>query len=272
MAKYSNKNQQKESKGESKMIGVIIQARTQSSRFKRKIYEDLSGKTTLYRVLESATRNSLPHKIILAMPDYDEQEFIMRQTRGDFDGAIDDRFCTYFGNPDDLVDRYHGAANKYGIDLIVRLTADCPFGGIMVDEMLCEYLKKGYNGFVGNNHLVAGVPYPDGTDIEIFPYWMLVETMQLTKDSVHREHVSPFMYRRGTEYSIYSFLNRKPNSTITMKFNDFSFDTIEDKYLLLAITENYDKIKMYDSSLSEVEALNKALESTIFKKLESKKE
>ena len=57
------------------MIGVIIQARTWSSRYPRKIYEDLSGITTLYRVLEGVTANHMPHTIILAMPNYDEKEF-----------------------------------------------------------------------------------------------------------------------------------------------------------------------------------------------------
>ncbi len=254
------------------MIGIIIQARTKSTRFPNKIYEDLSGKTTLYRTLESATRNKIPHVIILAMPEYNEKEFYIRRAVGEFDGAIDDRFCTYFGDSDDLVDRYYRAANKYDIDLIVRLTADCPFGGTMVDEMLCEYLKKGYNGFMGCNEAVSELPYPDGLDVEIFPYWMLVETMQLTKDPIYREHVTLFMYRRGTEYSTHSFLNMKPNSIITMKYNNFSFDTVEDKYLLLEITKNYDKVKMDSSSLSEIEALNKALKSTMVKKLESRRE
>lgn len=246
------------------MIAIIIQARTGSSRFPRKIFEDLSGKTTLYRVLEGATKNQLPHKIILAMPEYDKPEFAMQMTRGDYKGAIDHRFAAYFGDPDDLVNRYYGAASKYGVDLIVRLTADCPFGGVMVDEMLCEYLKKGYNGFMGSNELVSPDPYPDGTDVEIFPYWMLVETMQLTQDPVHREHVTPFMYRRGTEYDIHSFVNHRPNTMIGMKFNNFSFDTEEDKNLLIRMTGHYDKAKENNPSLSDTQALNIAIKDTNF--------
>ena len=125
------------------MIGVIIQARTGSTRFPRKIYEDINGKCTLERVLEGVKKAEIPNKIILAMPKCDDQEFINLLASGVFESAIDDRFDMYFGDPDDLVDRYFQAARLHGIDLIVRVTADCPLiQGKIIDEMLIEYLKK----------------------------------------------------------------------------------------------------------------------------------
>jgi spore coat polysaccharide biosynthesis protein SpsF len=236
-----------------RMIGIIIQARTGSNRFPRKIYQDILGKYTLQRVLEGASSAKLPHKIILAMPEYDFKEFAERQARGDFAAFTDDRFATYFGSPDDLVDRYFQSARKYGIDIIVRVTADCPLiQGKIIDEMLCEYLKNGYNGFMGNNELVSSNPYPDGTDIEIFPYWMLAETWQLTKDPHHREHVTPFMYRRGTQYPIYSFLNQRPNTIIANKGLHFSFDTQEDYELVTRLAKNYDVSGNLDAAVKAI--------------------
>ena len=235
------------------MIGIVMQARTGSNRFFRKIYQDLNGKYTLQRVLEGVRQSQLSHKIILAMPEYDKEEFVTRQKQGDFVDCIDERFTTYFGSADDLVSRYFYAARQNNIDLIVRVTCDCPMvQGKIIDEMLCEYLKNKYNGFMGNNELVSSVPYPDGTDVEIFPFWMLGETMQLTNDPYHREHVTPFMYRRGTQYKIKSFLNLRPNTIISNKFKDFSFDTQEDYKLLLKLTKYYD----------ETGDINKAIELT----------
>jgi len=232
------------------MIGVIIQARTGSTRYPNKIYEDLNGKCTLQRVLEGVLDAKLPNRIILAMPEYDRSSLTKQ---GKILPGDNDRFKTYFGHPDDLVDRYFQAARLYDIDLVVRVTADCPLiQGKIIDEMLCEYLKNGYNGFMGNNQLVSSVPYPDGTDIEIFPYWMLAETYQLTNDPIHREHVSPFMYRRGTEYNIHQFLNCRPNTIISTKFKDFSFDTAQDYRLLLALTEEYDKHGSLNKAIKDV--------------------
>jgi spore coat polysaccharide biosynthesis protein SpsF len=213
------------------MIGIIIQARTGSTRFARKIYEDINGKNTLQRVIEGTNKSELAHKIILAMPRYDEDEFRKRQN--DPDSCIGSRFAdvnrfeTYFGDPDDLVDRYFNAARLHSVDLIVRVTADCPLvQGKIIDEMLIEYLK-------------------------IFPFWMLAETRQLTQDPVHREHVTPFMYRRGTEYNIHSFLNCRPNTMISMRFKDFSFDTPEDLTNIKHIVTEYDKHGDLDKAIKE---------------------
>lgn len=234
------------------MIGVICQARTKSSRFPRKIYEDINGKYTLQRVLEGVTKAQVPHKIVLAIPKYDQKEFEQRFNAGDFQDIVDDRFCTYFGHPDNLVDRYFQAARLYNIDLIVRITADTPLiQGKIIDEMLAEYLKKGYNGFMGSNALVSPLPYPDGTDVEIFPYWMLAETRQLTQDPLYREHVTNFMYRRGTEYDIHPFLNRRPNTMISMEFKDFSFDTPNDLVNIKHLTDEYDKHGNLDKAIKD---------------------
>ena len=68
-----------------------------------------------------------------------------------------------------------------------------------------------------------------------------VETKQMTKDPIHKEHVTPFMYRRGSEYPIHVFGNYCPNTIITMKHPNFSFDTDEDYELIGKITSEYDK-------------------------------
>lgn len=236
------------------MIGIIVQARTGSKRFPRKTYEDINGKYTLQRVLEGLTSSTMPHKIILAMPEYDKQEFEERWEAGEFSKFVDDRFSTYFGSSDDLLDRYFQAARVNKLDLIVRCTADCPLiQGKIIDEMLCEYLKNGYNGFLGNNPLVSNVPYPDGTDVEIFPYWMLAESWQLTKDPYHREHVTPFMYRRGTQYNIYPFKNHRPNTMLSKRFPDFSFDTPEDLALIKKIADQYDRHGDLDKAIKDAE-------------------
>lgn len=235
------------------MIAVIVQARTGSNRFPRKIYADINGKDTLRRVLEGVSSAELPHKIILAMPEYDEKEFKERCRAGEFEYLDAQRFRTYFGSGDDLIDRYAQAARKFQVDLIVRVTADCPFiQGHIIDEMLCEYLKNGYNGFMGNNELVSDNWYPDGTDVEIFPYWLLMETHQLAVNPSDREHVTPFMYRRGTEYNIYPFRNQRPNSMITTRIEHFSFDTDKDYKLMQRIAKEYDQHHDLDKALKSI--------------------
>lgn len=236
------------------MIGIIIQARTKSNRFPRKIYEDICGKYTLQRVISGSFDSKIPHKIILAMPEYDREEFLQRESKGDFDDNVDERFRTFFGHPDDLVDRYFNAARQNGIDLIVRVTADCPLlQGNIIDEMLRDYLRNGSNGFMGNNNLVSDVPYPAGIDVGIFPYWMLSDVNQVTKDLFFREHVTPFMYRNGTNYNIYPFRNQAPNTVVSTRFSDLSFDTDEDHKLISSIALGYDKHKDLNKAINAVD-------------------
>lgn len=241
-------------KWEKCMIVAIIQARTGSSRFPRKIYEDINGKYNLQRVLEGVSASQVPHTIVLAMPDYDKKELMNRVANKEFDGVVDNRFRTYFGSSDDLVDRYFQAARNCQADLVVRITADCPLiQGKIIDEMLIEYMEKGYNGLMGNNELISDSPFPDGTDVEIFPYWMLADTMLNTNDPYHREHVTPYMYRNGTRYNIYQFRNRRPNTMISNRISDFSFDTAEDLKVIKKIAKRYDKHKDLNRAILETE-------------------
>jgi len=237
-------------------IGVIIQARTGSTRFPRKIYEDINGKTTLCRTLEGVNQATMPSKIILAMPKGDKLEYWKRQN--DTNTCIDSRFIdplrfeTYFGSENDLVDRYFQAARMFGISLIVRITADCPLiQGKIIDEMLIEYFKKGYNGYMTNIQHVAIVQYPNGMDVEIFPYWMLAEANIRETNLAVREHVGAYFYGPFGQYPLYGFNNRKPHSTISMKFKDFSFDTYEDFRLIDEITKHYDEHGELDRAIIE---------------------
>jgi spore coat polysaccharide biosynthesis protein SpsF len=224
-------------------VGVIIQARTGSSRYPRKIYEDICGKYTLQRVLGGVTDAAIPNKIILAMPHYDYDEFDERRYgNGDFNLYTDDRFSTYFGDPDDLVHRYFMAARLNDLSLVVRVTGDCPLmQGWVIDDMITYYLKNGLNAYLANNRIVSKVPYPNGIDVEIFPYWMLAETHRLAKSAHDREHVCPFMYNGANGYDVVQFLNASPNTTISMKHDDISFDTKEDYELICKIAKVYDE-------------------------------
>jgi spore coat polysaccharide biosynthesis protein SpsF (cytidylyltransferase family) len=236
------------------MIGIIVQARTRSSRFPRKIFEDINGKYTLQRVLDGVVSSRLAHKIILAVPEYDRQEITNRIESGELNNYIKHRgFSVFCGEPEDVLKRYYDAAGINGIDLVVRVTADCPFvQGDIIDDMLSVYLSNGYNGFMGNNENIATRPFPDGTDVEIFPWWLLAEAHKSAEKSSDREHVTPIMFRDGSALrgNVYSFEN---NRRITMKHPIFSFDTQEDYELIKKIAEKYDECGDLNMALENVD-------------------
>ena len=181
------------------MIGIIIQARTSSTRLPGKIFKDLNGRNAVQRILDGCKKTIFPNKIILAMPVDDKVEIERRIAIGELEGHIDDRFALYIAecNLNNLLDRYYMAARKYGIDTIIRLTCDCPmheaysFG---IDEMIADYLKYNKSIFMGNNLLVAKRPYPCGIDVEIFTYEMICWAKQHAEKPYELEHCVPLMY------------------------------------------------------------------------------
>jgi len=216
-----------------------------------KIYEDICGQFTLQRVLRGVSDSELVEKIILAMPTYDEAEFVARHNNKEFDYYIDERFTTFFGSSDDLMDRYYNAAIKHDIDTIVRICADSPLiQGELIDEMIEYYNTKQLDGFLGNIK-VGKLNYPAGMAIEIFPLWMLQDAMSLTDEPIAREHVTPFMYRTDTTYKIYSYENEAPHTIVDTRFDNFSFDTMEDLVLIKRIVAHYDQHKDINRAIQE---------------------
>jgi spore coat polysaccharide biosynthesis protein SpsF (cytidylyltransferase family) len=231
------------------MIGIIVQARTKSTRFPNKIFADINGRYTLQRVLDGVKNSRMAHKIILAVPEYDREEIKDRIEKGELNDHLMHRgFSVYCGEPDDVLKRYYDAAGINGIDLIVRITADCPFiQGSIIDVMLTEYLSGGYNGYMYNR--LEKPMYPSGLDVEIFPWWMLVYAHQNATTPGDREHVTAFMRKLDHKYGFIndSFIG---DDFISMKYEDISFDTEKDYELIKKIAVEYDEHK----------DLNKAIE------------
>lgn len=250
------------------MIGTIIQARTGSTRFPRKIYEDMHGKAEIQRVLEGVSQNKLPDRVILAMPEYDKPEFDRLMLDGFFKECTDERFRVYFGDADNLVLRYYNAARQNGLDIVVRVTADCPFGGVLIDSMLTEYMQNKYNGYMSSTEAISKTPYQDGVDVEIFPMWLLEETASMAKTKYQLEHVTPYMYDGSSTCLRYPYDNCEPHTVIPNKFYNFSFDDDEDRRLIIELCKNYD---MYDNNVTSISKLIHAIEKTSFPGREYKK-
>ena len=190
------------------------------------------------------------------MPEEDKVEIEKRIAAGELESFVDDRFELFIGDQNDVLDRYYKCARKFGIDTIVRITADCPMHQAtsgLIDEMIAEYIKRGSNGFMGNNLLVSKVPYPCGVDVEIFSYPMLCWAKKHAQTDYNKEHVVPLFYSDLTPFPIYSFDNLRPHTQITTKVPDFSLDTPEDLEYLQRLTAKYDECKDPNKALENTE-------------------
>lgn len=186
------------------MIGIVVQARGRSISFPNKIYTKLNGRTVLQRTLDGVCDSRMAHKIILAMGDEDRADIKRGIEVGDYSRAVSHRgFSVYCGESEDVLQRFYDAAGINGLDLIVRVKGDCPFIQVdVIDDMLMEYLKCGYNGYMTNKKVEHGFNnvmrygFPAGLRVEIFPWWLLVDAQ---KDSKERVDFEEYM-KRGAQH------------------------------------------------------------------------
>lgn len=163
--------------------GVIIQARLGSKRFPGKVLAALAGKTVLERVLEQCLRIDTD-EIILATPE---------SSMALSDVARGYSIKTVTGPEDDILMRYLIAANAYPIDIIMRITADCP----LIEPKLCnkvlELYQKGDCKYAAIGWPEGG--FPKGYGCEVFSRKTLELADQLAVTDEDREHVTPWMQR-----------------------------------------------------------------------------
>src|SRR5690554_3110184 len=98
---------------------AIVQARSNSSRFPRKVLQDLAGKPMVIRQIERINRSSHIDEVVVATSGEatdDELAALLERS-----GVVVRR-----GSLDDVFARFTGIVDEFSPTHVVRLTADCP--------------------------------------------------------------------------------------------------------------------------------------------------
>jgi len=174
---------------------LIVQARMASTRLPGKIMKEVLGKTLLEYQLERLLRVKQADQVIVATTDHGEEQPIVDlcQRLG---------VPSFRGSEQDVLARYYGTATKYGADVVVRITSDCPLiDPAVVDKVISFYLahKEDYD-YVSNTF--PELTYPRGMDTEVMSYKVLKEAYEQATDQAEREHVTIFIKRRPERYRI----------------------------------------------------------------------
>lgn len=174
---------------------AIVQCRYSSSRFHGKALADLCGRPVLAHVLDRASRIRGVNRVVLAIPDGDEQKPLV-----DWCIANAPRFgvgvIQGVGlDENDVLGRFRAAAQWAKASLCVRLTADCPmFEPSLVDRLLSLFYRSKTNSAYAWIDTSRG-DWADGLDAEVFTVRALMDA-QPESDS-DKEHVTPAI-RRST--------------------------------------------------------------------------
>ena len=167
-------------------LGIIIQARMESERLPGKVYKKILDKRLLEHVILRVKKAKLIKKVVVAVPDTKENSVLLpliKKNQAKF----------YLGSLKNVLLRYIEAAEKFQIDPIIRITADCPLiDPLLIDESVKEYkkIKKKPDYF-----FIEGYPRGLG-DIEFLTLKALKKSIQLTKDLYHLEEVMSFILEK----------------------------------------------------------------------------
>lgn len=138
------------------------------------------------------------------------------------------------GSEDDVLSRYYEAALKYKLDVVVRVTSDCPLvDGKLIGESVKKYLGWNNEDIYFSNSIIR--TFPRGFDAEIFSFRLLEEAFQKAKLPSEREHVTPYIKANYSgkvrfEHILYEY--DASNFRITV-------DTPEDFELIKILIEKY---------------------------------
>lgn len=174
-------------------IGAIIQARMGSTRLPGKVMKEIKGKTVLSHVIERVRKSRLIDEIIIATTIHPIDNVIV--TEAEWCGA-----SVFRGSEDDVLSRYYYATEENQIDVVVRITSDCPLiDPYVIDDSISSYLNNDYDIVTNASADLSLRTFPRGLDVEVFSYDTLRDAFINAKEKYQREHVTPYIYENSTK-------------------------------------------------------------------------
>lgn len=219
-------------------IAAIIQARTSSTRLPGKVLKELpyaSGITCLEQVIRRLKKSKKLNDIIIATTKDKEDDKIIDIAKKEY--------SKYFrGSKENVLSRYYFAAKENNLDIIIRVTSDCPcIDAKIVDVIISEHLK--INVDYTSNSLIR--TYPHGLDVEVFNFDSLEKAYKNATEDYEKEHVTPYINGNPKKFKIN--IVKAPQELYAPDIR-VTLDTEEDYALLCAVYDYlYPKNKYFNA-------------------------
>lgn len=205
-------------------VVAIIQARMGSTRLPGKALREIAGKTMLARVVARVRRASLLDQIIIATTTEPADQAIVAECERL--GEV----C-FQGSEEDVLDRYYQAAKSFDVDVVVRITSDCPLiEPSIIDQVIATFHKTGAD-YVSNT---LSRTFPRGLDTEVLKFSALQQSWQATTEPYQRTHVTPYIYQNPDLFRLEEVV-----STINYSQHRWTVDTLTDWQLVEAIYKHF---------------------------------
>ena len=173
-----------------KKIAALIQARMSSKRLPNKVLLDLDGNSVISQIYNRLLSCRTLNQIIVITSLNSEDDAI------ELECNINNIIC-FRGSLEDVLDRYYQAAKNYNVDIVVRITADCPvIDPIIVDAVVTGHISGDYDYYSLSGQ------FPDGLDVEVMKFSALENAWHNAKLKSEREHVCPYISKNSEKFKI----------------------------------------------------------------------
>lgn len=142
-------------------VGYLITARLKSTRLPKKLLIEVKGKPIICYMLDRLKLAKRVDQIIICTSNLEGDKPLGDVAR---ENAVE---C-YFGDPNDVLARLLGAADKYEFDYVLNITADCPLvDPVYADAIVGQFVKS-------DADLIRQFDLPHG----VFSYGIKVEALR----------------------------------------------------------------------------------------------
>jgi len=165
-------------------VGIVSQVRMGSTRLPGKVLLPAAGRPLLDYHVARLRQSGLP--VLLATTTASTDDVLAAYAEAN-------HLPCHRGSEHDVLTRYHETAQHFGLDVVVRVTSDCPLvDGRLIGESVARYLAEGNPQVYRSNGIVR--TFPRGLDFEIFSAALLAEAQAQATLPFEREHVTPYIH------------------------------------------------------------------------------
>lgn len=201
---------------------AIIQARMGSTRLPGKVLMDIAGRSMLAWVVSRTRCAAAIDEVVVATTESPADDAIVAEC-----ASMD--VPVFRGSEDDLLDRYHRAAEAFEADTVVRITSDCPLiDPEVIDRVVAEFTDNPVD--YACNTLARC--YPRGLDVEVFSRAALEEAWHRADRPHERVHVTPYIHGNPKRFKLRSVPCEDDHSDLR-----WTVDTAEDLEAVRGIAE-----------------------------------
>lgn len=191
--------------------GIVLQARYASTRLRGKALESVGGRTILEQCLRRLVRAGVA-RVVLATTERAEDDALESI-------ALRMGVPVYRGATDDVLGRFAQAAGIYGLDPVIRATADNPAVDVQSPGRILAALQSTEADYICEEGL------PLGAAVEGMTAEALFRAARLARDPYDREHVTPFIRKRRDLFRVTTIAAPAPLSRPSLRL---TVDTPED--------------------------------------------